>query len=178
MYTNQPAATTATPQSEADKVTGLRNLILDLLHDALLVTAKEWETALQRTANCQNVATLQKWYRNTVIEIARREEAHAAPVVYATGEQKEEIIRLLNHPAVSRPRKTKELVGINRLTEAQAVALIADLTALTTTPPTRPAGAGLVVNRAGQLAVAALSCYVSKEAAAAGGVSVSYVKAA
>ena len=51
----------------------------------------------------------------------------AAPVRYATAAQKEEIIRLLNHPVISRPEKTKMLLTINRLDEERATAAIAKL---------------------------------------------------
>jgi len=51
----------------------------------------------------------------------------AAPVRYATAAQKEEIIRLLNHPVISRPEKTKMLLNINRLDEERAVQAIAKL---------------------------------------------------
>ncbi|MEJ7662498.1 MAG: hypothetical protein WKG07_24500 [Hymenobacter sp.] len=39
---------------------------------------------------------------------------------YATASQKEEIIRLLNHPVITRPEKTKMLLNINRLDEERA----------------------------------------------------------
>ena len=51
----------------------------------------------------------------------------AAPVVYATASQKEEIIRLLNHPVITRQEKTKMLLNINRLDEERATAAIAKL---------------------------------------------------
>ncbi|MDB5236836.1 MAG: hypothetical protein JWR44_3829 [Hymenobacter sp.] len=51
----------------------------------------------------------------------------AAPVQYATASQKEEIIRLLNHPVITRPEKTKMLLNINRLDEERAVQAIAKL---------------------------------------------------
>ncbi|MDO7851436.1 hypothetical protein Q4S41_07530 [Hymenobacter sp. CA1UV-4] len=54
-------------------------------------------------------------------------EAAAAPVQYATAAQKEEIIRLLNHPVITRPEKTKMLLNINRLDEERAVQAIAKL---------------------------------------------------
>jgi hypothetical protein len=50
-----------------------------------------------------------------------------APVQYATAAQKEEIIRLLNHPVITRPEKTKMLLNINRLDEERAVQAIAKL---------------------------------------------------
>ncbi len=49
------------------------------------------------------------------------------PVVYATASQKEEIIRLLNHPVITRQEKTKMLLNINRLDEERATAAIAKL---------------------------------------------------
>jgi hypothetical protein len=54
-------------------------------------------------------------------------EQPAAPVHYATASQKEEIIRLLNHPVITRPEKTKMLLNINRLDEERAVQAIAKL---------------------------------------------------
>jgi hypothetical protein len=51
----------------------------------------------------------------------------AAPVQYATASQKEEIIRLLNHPVITRQEKTKMLLNINRLDEERATAAIAKL---------------------------------------------------
>ena len=50
-----------------------------------------------------------------------------APVQYATANQKEEIIRLLNHPVITRPEKTKMLLNINRLDEERAIQSIAKL---------------------------------------------------
>ena len=55
------------------------------------------------------------------------EQPAAAPVQYATASQKEEIIRLLNHPVITRPEKTKMLLNINRLDEERATAAIAKL---------------------------------------------------
>ena len=54
-------------------------------------------------------------------------EAAAAPVQYATANQKEEIIRLLNHPLITRQEKTKMLLNINRLVEERATQAIAKL---------------------------------------------------
>ncbi|AIZ63548.1 hypothetical protein PK28_07320 [Hymenobacter sp. DG25B] len=54
--------------------------------------------------------------------------AEPAPAVaYATAAQKEEIIRLLNHPVITRQEKTKMLLNINRLDEERAVQAIAKL---------------------------------------------------
>jgi hypothetical protein len=49
------------------------------------------------------------------------------PVQYATASQKEEIIRLLNHPLITRREKTKLLLRINRLDEQRATDAIAKL---------------------------------------------------
>ena len=50
-----------------------------------------------------------------------------APVQYATAAHKEEIIRLLNHPVITRQEKTKMLLNINRLDEERAIQAIAKL---------------------------------------------------
>jgi hypothetical protein len=46
---------------------------------------------------------------------------------YATNDQREEMIRLLNHPLVTRQEKTKMLLNINRINEERAIAAIAKL---------------------------------------------------
>lgn len=51
----------------------------------------------------------------------------AALIQYATSSQKEEIIRLLNHPLITRQEKTKMLLNINRLDEERATQAIAKL---------------------------------------------------
>lgn len=179
MYNNpqQGQAALTAPETEAAKVAGLRNLILDLLFASPVITAKEWATAVERTSNTESVATLLKWYQNTAAEIGRREAAAtAAPEAAATKEQKQDIVRLLNHPAVSRPRKTKVLLNINRLTDAQAVAIIVTLRA--ETMPTRPAGARVVIDQRGQLALASLTRYANKACTAMGGISTTHPNAA
>jgi hypothetical protein len=50
-----------------------------------------------------------------------------APVVYATSQQKEAIIRLLNDPRISRHEKTLGLLNINRFTAASAEECIVGL---------------------------------------------------
>ena len=106
-----------------------RRSIMDLLVGHPLITTAEYETAMQRTLACQDLATLQKWYRNTVREIARREEQEpvTAPVTYATAEQKEEIIKLANRPEISRAEKTAALLTLDRLTTAEATATVGNL---------------------------------------------------
>ena len=49
------------------------------------------------------------------------------PIMYASAELKEQIIRLLNHPVITRPEKTKMLLNINRLDEERAQQAIAKL---------------------------------------------------
>jgi hypothetical protein len=62
-----------------------------------------------------------------VVEAPAAEAAPATPVQYATASQKEEIIRLLNHPLITRQEKTKMLLNINRLDEERATQAIAKL---------------------------------------------------
>ncbi|QNP53979.1 hypothetical protein H9L05_00895 [Hymenobacter qilianensis] len=54
-------------------------------------------------------------------------EAPAPAIAYATAAQKEEIIRLLNHPVITRQEKTKMLLNINRLDEERATQAVAKL---------------------------------------------------
>lgn len=54
-------------------------------------------------------------------------EPAAPAVAYASAAQKEEIIRLLNHPVITRPEKTKMLLNINRLDDERATQAIAKL---------------------------------------------------
>ena len=53
--------------------------------------------------------------------------ASQPPVAYASAAQKEEVIRLLNHPLITRQEKTKMLLNINRLDEERATQAIAKL---------------------------------------------------
>jgi hypothetical protein len=55
------------------------------------------------------------------------ETAEAQAVKYASAKQKEEIIRLLNNPVITRPEKTKMLLNINKLDEERAAQIIAKL---------------------------------------------------
>ncbi len=61
------------------------------------------------------------------VETPAAEAPVALPVQYATASQKEEIIRLLNHPLITRQEKTKMLLNINRLDEERATQAIAKL---------------------------------------------------
>jgi hypothetical protein len=70
-----------------------------------------------------------------VYEAAPPQTAKTAPVEapadasvrYASAKQKEEIIRLLNNPVITRPEKTKMLLNINKLDEERAGQVIAKL---------------------------------------------------
>lgn len=128
MYTNPQNGQTAVAATAA-QLSAHRRSIMDMLVGCPLITTAEYDTAMQRTLACQDLATLQKWYRNTVREIARREELEpvTAPVTYATGTQKEEIIRLCNAVQITRREKTAVLLTIDRLTTAEATATVGNL---------------------------------------------------
>lgn len=55
------------------------------------------------------------------------EQALEEEIKYATAKQKEEIIRLLNNPVITRQEKTKMLLNINKLDEERAKASIEKL---------------------------------------------------
>lgn len=58
---------------------------------------------------------------------AAAETAESPAIKYASAKQKEEIIRLLNNPMITRPEKTKMLLNINKLDEERAAQIIAKL---------------------------------------------------
>lgn len=121
--TGPAAARTAAP-------TARRCNLMDLPAVSPVITDAEYDTAMQRILACQDMATLQKWYRNTVCEIARLEDLEPAtpsPIIYATATQKEEMIRLTNRAGISCAEKTAVLLTINRLTTNETTATIGDL---------------------------------------------------
>jgi hypothetical protein len=124
VMTGHAAAGTAAAQLSA-----YRRSIMDMLVGCPLILTAEYDTAMQRTLACQDVATLQKWYRNTVREIARREELEpvAAPIQYATVAQQEELLKLTNRVEITRAEKTWALRNLLQLTTAQATAEIGNL---------------------------------------------------
>jgi glucokinase len=124
--TGQAAAVTASP---AAQLSAHRRAIMDTLVGCPVITTAEYDRAMQRTLACQDLATLQKWYRNTVREIARREEGEpeTAPIIYATGTQKEEIIRLANRHEIIRPEKTRVLLDLDHYDHAAATTVIGNL---------------------------------------------------
>ncbi len=60
-------------------------------------------------------------------DAAPAEEEQSASVRYASAKQKEEIIRLLNNPTITRQEKTKMLLNINRFDEERAAQAIEKL---------------------------------------------------
>jgi hypothetical protein len=64
---------------------------------------------------------------NEPITQAQDPLTNAQPVAYARSAQKEDIIRLLNHPLITRQEKTKVLLGVNQLDEERATQMIAKL---------------------------------------------------
>ncbi|GAB3818933.1 hypothetical protein [Pontibacter rugosus] len=64
---------------------------------------------------------------NTVEATKEPEEDKSASVRYASAKQKEEIIRLLNNPTITRQEKTKMLLNINRFDEERAAQAIEKL---------------------------------------------------
>lgn len=106
-----------------------RRSLIELLGAAKMITTAEYEVAAQNIIACQSLATLQKWYRNCVREITRREAAQAtpAPVVYATADQRQEITRLLNHVSITYREKTRVLLTLPKLDSVQAMATIGGL---------------------------------------------------
>ena len=52
----------------------------------------------------------------------RPADEEGEPIDYATASQRDEVIRLLNHPVITRKEKTGILLNINRLTQLNAIA--------------------------------------------------------
>ena len=75
-----------------------------------------------------------RWLVNPRAELAQRAkvrelaaaslpELSLSPICFATGAQKQHILRLLQQLHISRAQRTRVLVGINRLTRAGAIVL-------------------------------------------------------
>lgn len=128
MYTN-PQNGQATAGTVAPTLSTYRRDLIALLGASPVITTAEYEVAACNIATCQSLATLQKWYRNCIREIARREEEvlTPAPVEYATASQKEELHRLCNSVHITRPEKTRVLRNINQFDHAAAKAEIDQL---------------------------------------------------
>ncbi|SFP79085.1 hypothetical protein [Hymenobacter arizonensis] len=139
MYTPNSAASIA--QSEATRLAELKFMVLDTVNYSPYTTAEEQAKTAVSVANCQSPEVLVKWYCNLLTLLSGRE---LAPVAWATGTQKEEIIRLCNHMLISRPVKTRVLLNINKYTVSEAKQLIAELTSQTQpTPPAARSGAAV-----------------------------------
>ena len=87
----------------------------------------DYNTNAQAVAPTPAVAQAVPTMQVLPAEVPAIAAGQAAPVQYAKASQKEEIIRLLNHPVITRPEKTKMLLNINRLDEERATAAIAKL---------------------------------------------------
>ena len=87
----------------------------------------DYNTNAQAVAPTPAVAQAAPTMQVLPAEVPAIAVGQAAPVQYATASQKEEIIRLLNHPVITRPEKTKMLLNINRLDEERAIQSIAKL---------------------------------------------------
>lgn len=92
-------------------------------------TPEERLRANDSVYQCDDLTQLQRWHRNVCRVELERELAQAVTgPCYATTAQKQELVRLCGHKAVTRPEKTKVLLQINRLTEQEAGAAIDTLT--------------------------------------------------
>jgi hypothetical protein len=143
MYASPNNAATAAPTTSLAQ---LRQDLLVLTFTSPYLTAAERVRANHNAYECEDAERLARWIRNTQAELARREEAQA--VRYCTMAQREEINLLLQQPHVTRQKKTKILLHINRLTEEDAAKVIADLATGTPPAPKKPGAAQLVAKAA------------------------------
>lgn len=83
----------------------------------------------KKQAGTELIAAAKQREIDLMESIAAHFEALAAqpPVQYATGDQREELIRLLNHPLVTRQEKTKMLLAISCLDFERAASAIANI---------------------------------------------------
>ncbi len=85
------------------------------------------ESAAKPAVPTEKKATMKSSTAAPVAEAENNEE-QSASVRYASAKQKEEIIRLLNNPTITRQEKTKMLLNINRFDEERAAQAIEKLT--------------------------------------------------
>jgi len=85
------------------------------------------ETAAKPAVPTEKKATMKSSTAAPVAEAANAEEPQTAGIRYASAKQKEEIIRLLNNPTITRQEKTKMLLNINRFDEERAAQAIEKL---------------------------------------------------
>ncbi|QNH60719.1 hypothetical protein [Hymenobacter sediminicola] len=103
-------------QNECVKLAGLTLRLAELIGE---LTAKPQADAHEASAPASALPV-----------IPATAAASSAGTEAASVEQKQEIMRLLNHPAVARSEKTKTLLNINRLTPEKATAQIERLNGL------------------------------------------------
>ncbi|GAB3202169.1 hypothetical protein ABID22_003840 [Pontibacter aydingkolensis] len=84
------------------------------------------ETAAKPAVPTEKKPTMKSASSAQAAESAATEE-QSASVRYASAKQKEEIIRLLNNPTITRQEKTKMLLNINRFDEERAAQAIEKL---------------------------------------------------
>jgi hypothetical protein len=82
------------------------------------------EPAKKPAVPTEKKATMKAAPATAAAETAPAEAEPAAGVRYASAKQKEEIIRLLNNPVITRQEKTKMLLNINRFDEERAAQAI------------------------------------------------------
>jgi hypothetical protein len=128
MYTN-PKSGQVIAGTAAAQLSAYRRTLIELLGEAKVITLEEYELATSRILATQSLATLQKWYRNCIREIARREEAAAMapPVEYATAEQQQEVQCLANSVYITRGEKTQALLKAPRLDQVGIIGLTGEL---------------------------------------------------
>jgi hypothetical protein len=142
MYTTLPSGQAAVGAA-ASPVAGLCATLAALTFGNALLSAEEQLRANHSIHECEDVFRLTRWLVNTRKELARRaEEAEMKPVSgltqvmeptpsfpirYATAEQKANLIHLMHQPHVTHAQRTRVLVGISRLTSAEAAVLLGQL---------------------------------------------------
>jgi hypothetical protein len=85
------------------------------------------ESSAKPAVPTEKKATMKAASATPVAEKAPVDEEQVAGVRYASAKQKEEIIRLLNSPVITRQEKTKMLLNINRFDEERAAQAIEKL---------------------------------------------------
>ncbi|SFQ49222.1 hypothetical protein [Hymenobacter arizonensis] len=134
MYSTYPSGQAAVG-ADAAHVAALRAQLTALTFGNPLLSAAEQLRANHAIHECEDADRLARWLVNTRRELARRAEAREvcfsepSPVCYATGAQKQLLLRLLQQPHIGRAERTRVLLGLNRLTRAGATVLRRQLSA-------------------------------------------------
>lgn len=105
----------------------LRAALTNLTFDSLYFSAAEQLQANHRAHECEDTVQLTQWLVATANELARRLRAAKQLPRYATATQRELLRALLPLPTVSRARKTRVLLDLNRLTPAEAASELRQL---------------------------------------------------